>query len=410
MMQSRLRLRPARPAAGTAARLPRRTIRLRLTTLYAALFLASGTALLTITNFLARSLPWHHSVVSPPGTRPRGARAFRPATRDLVAQISADHATALNQFLVESAIALGIMAVASVALGWLIAGRVLRPLRQMTAAARAISEDNLHQRLAVPGPDDELKDLGEVVDALLSRLEAAFAAQRNFVASASHELRTPLTLSRTLLQMALTDPRPTLAAYRATCHDLLDVNDQQEQLIEALLTLARSQRGLDRREHLDLGSLTASVARTREPEAAERGVTINTTISPAPVLGDARLLQRLAANLIDNAIRHNVPGGQADIQVTAADGRPWLTIANTGPAIAADQVTRLLEPFQRLPATRSADADGLGLGLSIVAAIAKAHHAVLAVSPGPHGGLSIEISFPPATAPGTLRAAALTRT
>jgi signal transduction histidine kinase len=409
-MRSRRRRRRDRAPAGLAARLPRRTVRLRLTTLYAALFLASGTALLAITNLLARNLPWRNSVVTPPGTRPPGAGTFRPAARDLLAQVAADHATALNQFLAESAIALGIMAMASVALGWLTAGRVLRPLRQMTAAARVISEDNLHQRLAVPGPDDELKDLGEVIDALLARLEAAFTAQRNFVAGASHELRTPLTLSRTLLQIALTEPRPTLAAYRATCHDLLDANDEQEQLIEALLTLARSQRGLDRREHLDLGSLTASVVRTREKEAAGRGVTITTSISPAPVPGDARLLQRLVANLIDNAIRHNIPGGQADIQVTAADGRPRLTIANTGPVIPADQVTRLLEPFQRLPAARSADADGLGLGLSIVAAIAKAHHAALAVSPGPRGGLSIEISFPPATAPGPLQQAALTRT
>ena len=409
-MRSRPRLRPARAAAGLAGWLPRRTVRLRLTALYAALFLASGTALLAITNLLARNLPWRQSVVSPPSTRPPGAPVFRPAARDLVAQITADHATALNQFLAESAIALGIMAVASVALGWLMAGRVLRPLRQMTAAAQAISADNLHKRLAMPGPDDELKDLGEVIDALLSRLDAAFTAQRNFVASASHELRTPLTLSRTLLQMALTNPRPTLAAYRATCQDLLDANDQQEQLIEALLTLARGQRGLDRREHLDLGSLTASVARTREPEAAGRGVTISASISPAPVLGDARLLQRLAANLIDNAIRHNIPGGQAGIQVTAADGRSRLTIANTGPVIPADQVTRLLEPFERLPATRSADASGLGLGLSIVAAIAKAHHAVLAISPGSLGGLSIEISFPPATAGGALQQAALTRT
>lgn len=409
-MRSRLRLRPALAVAGLAAGLPRRTVRLRLTTLYAALFLASGAALLAITNLLARNLPWHHSVVSPPGTRPYGAPAFRPATRDQLAQIAADHVSALNQLLAESAIALGIMAAASVALGWLMAGRVLRPLRQMTVAARTISEDNLHRRLAVPGPDDELKDLGEVIDALLARLEAAFTAQRDFVASASHELRTPLTLTRTLLEMAITNPCPTLAAYRATCQDLLDANDQQEQLIEALLTLARSQRGLDRREQLDLGGITASVLRTREPEAAAREVTISASTSPVPVLGDARLLQRLAANLIDNAIRHNIPGGQVGIQVTAADGRPRLTIANTGPFVPADQVTRLLEPFQRLPATRSADPVGLGLGLSIVAAIAKAHHAALAVSPGPHGGLNIEISFPPATAPGTPWQTALTRT
>ena len=214
--------------------------------------------------------------------------------------------------LAESAIALGIMAVASVALGWLMAGRVLRPLRQMTAAARAISEDNLHQRLAMPGPDDELKDLGDTIDGLLERLEAAFDAQRQFVASASHELRTPLTLSRTLLQMALTDSHPTLAAYRATCQDLLEASDQQEQLIEALLTLARSQRGLDRREHLDLASHHRRVVlQAREPEAAARGLADQRGHRPAPVLGDARLLQRLVANLIDNAIRHNIPGGQA---------------------------------------------------------------------------------------------------
>jgi signal transduction histidine kinase len=409
-MRSRFLPRPAHVASGLAARLPRRTVRLRLTALYAALFLASGTALLAITNLLARGLPWPPSIATQPGTRPRGAGRFHPVSHDLTAQMAADHATALNQFLAESAIALGIMAVASVALGWLMAGRVLRPLRQMTAAARAISEDNLHQRLAVPGPDDELTDLAEVIDALLARLEDAFAAQRNFVASASHELRTPLTLARTLLQMALADPHPTLASYRTTCQDLLDASDQQEQLIEALLTLARSQRGLDRREPLDLAAVTDGVLRTREPKAAARGVMIGASISPAPVLGDARLLQRLVANLIDNAIRHNNPGGRVDIQVAVADGRPRLTIANTGPVIPADQATRLLEPFQRLPATRSAGEQGLGLGLSIVAAISKAHHAALAVSPGPHGGLSVEVSFLSATASGAARQAALART
>lgn len=407
-MRSFLRLRPARVAAGLAARLPRRTVRLRLTTLYAALFLASGSALLIITNLLARNLPWHSSVVSSPGTRPRGAGAFRPVTSDLLAQILADHATAVNQFLAESAIALGIMAVASVALGWLMAGRVLRPLRQMTAAARAISEDNLHQRLAVPGPDDELKDLGEVIDALLARLEAAFTAQRDFVASASHELRTPLTLTRTLLQMAITNPRPTVAAYRVTCQDLLEANDQQEQLIEALLTLARSQRGLDHTVPLDLAPIATRALHARQAQAAARGLTVASSLGACAVLGDDRLLQRLVANLIDNAIRHNNPGGQIGIQVTANWDHPALTISNTGPVIAPGQIPRLLQPFQRLPATRSAEGEGLGLGLPIVAAIAKAHHATLTITPGQRGGLDIEVSFPPATQTTPPRQAALT--
>jgi len=277
----------------------------------------------------------------------------------------------------------------------------------MTASARAISEDNLHKRLAVAGPGDELKDLGDTIDSLLERLQAAFDAQRNFVASASHELRTPLTLTRTLLQMALTDPLPTIASYRSTCQDLLEASDQQEQLIEALLTLARSQRGLDHREPADLAAITWDVLAPHEPAAAARGLAIDASISPAPVLGDARLLQRLATNLIDNAIRHNIPGGRISIRISAEGQHPSLTITNTGPVIPPGQVTRLLQPFQRLTA-RPADGEGLGLGLSIVAAIAKAHHAALTINPGERGGLDIAISFPPAAASSAPQAALAT--
>jgi signal transduction histidine kinase len=399
--------------AALAARLPRRTVRLRLTALYGALFLASGAGLLAITNILARSWPPPHIVALPrhrpsPGHTGNSAAAhqghvqaghqvqapFARFAHQLQTQVTRQHAVALNQLLVESAIALGLMAIASVALGWLVAGRVLRPLRDMTAAARAISEDNLGERLAVPGPGDELKDLGDTIDSLLERLQAAFDAQRNFVASASHELRTPLTLTRTLLQMVLTDPRPTLASYRSTCQDVLEASDQQEQLIEALLTLARSQRGLDHRELLDLANITRQALHARQSEATARGLAIHASITATPVLGDARLLQRLAANLIDNAIRHNTPGGRIDIQVAANDSHPQLTITNTGPDIPAGQITRLLQPFQRLTATRPASDEGLGLGLCIVAAITEAHHGTLTINPGPHGGLTITISFP----------------
>ncbi len=403
-----------RPNPATlAARLPRRTVRLRLTTLYGGLFLASGTGLLAITNILARSLPG--PVFHAPATQPRPAFGARPShtvvppapyLHQIAAQEVRQHAAALNQLLVVSAIALGIMAIASVALGWLVAGRVLRPLREMTASAQAISEDNLHERLAVPGPGDELKDLGDTIDSLLDRLQAAFDAQRDFVASASHELRTPLTLTRTLLQMVLTDPRPTLARYRTTCQDLLEANDQQEQLIEALLTLARSQRGLDRREPLDLAAITISALQALRPAAGARGLAVSTSISTAPVPGDEHLLQRLVTNLIDNAIRHNIPRGTISIHVTASGERPSLTIANTGPAIPPGQVTRLLQPFQRLTA-RPADGERLGLGLSIVAAIAKAHHAILTINPGQRGGLDITISFPPTTRTTPTRPAAL---
>jgi signal transduction histidine kinase len=387
------------------ARLGRRSVRLRLTALYGALFLASGTGLLAITNILARGWPWPRSITSPAGARGLGhvvkgaARQVQfQVARQVHAQVVRQDAAILNHLLVVSAIALMVMAVASVALGWLIAGRVLRPLRQMTAATRAISEDSLHERLAVPGPGDELKDLGDTIDGLLERLEAAFEAQRNFVASASHELRTPVTLERAMLEVALADPQASTATLRAVCEDVLATGQQQERLIDALLTLARSQRGLDHRHPADLADITRDVLDAREPEATARGLAITASISPAPVLGDARLLQRLAANLIDNAIRHNITGGRIGILVTTSGGHPTFTITNTGPVIQPGQATRLLQPFQRLSTTRSAETEGLGLGLSIVAAIAKAHHATLAISPRPDGGLSIDVTFTPDTA------------
>jgi signal transduction histidine kinase len=394
-------MRPRSYSARLASRLPRRTVRLRLTTLYGALFLACGAALLAITNILAREWAWPTAIRASPGQirhKPgRGLSARVPASaRQAQLILIHAHAGALNGLLTESLIALGIMAVMSVALGWLVAGRVLRPLRQMTADARAISEDNLGARLTVSGPGDELKDLGDTIDALLDRLQTAFDAQRNFVASASHELRTPLTLSRTLLQLALDDPAPTLASYRATCAELLEASDHQEQLIEALLTLARSQRGLDRRDGLELDTITRHVLDMRKAEAATRGITVTTSLTPAPVSGDARLLDRLAANLVDNAIRHNVPGGRLSVEVANANGRPALRITNSGPFISGDQIPRLLQPFQRLDGGRPGNDDGLGLGLSIVAAITKAHRATMTACPGPMGGLDIRVTFPPA--------------
>jgi signal transduction histidine kinase len=404
----RLHLRPTTQAA----RWPRRTVRLRLTVLYGGLFLASGAGLLAvvITGVLARGWP-------PPGAEMHTigiARGTSPARvhqieAQAAAQAAHQHAAAVHQLLASSAVALVAMTLLSVALGWVVAGRVLRPLRAMTASTRQISEDNLAERLAMTGPADELKDLGDTIDGLLARLQGAFDAQRQFVANASHELRTPLTLTRTLLQTVLTDPHPTVAAFRDTCEDVLEAGTQQEHMIEALLTLARSQRGLDHRDLVDLAIITSDALHACQPDAARRGIVISTDVSTASVVGDPRLLQRLAANLIDNAVRHNIDGGRIDVHVAGSGGRATLSIANTGTVIPAGQIARLLQPFQRLAPRRQSGGEGAGLGLSIAAAIAKAHNAALVINPRPCGGLDIQVGFPVAAiAPGRERALAAT--
>jgi signal transduction histidine kinase len=382
-------------------RLPPRTVRLRLTLLYGGLFLASGAGLLGITYVLVANEitgPFHVCCPgSTPQTAPPPGAASTYSGHASKEQAQAQKSAVLHQFLVTSGIALAIMAVAAVGLGWLVAGRVLRPLRTMTTTTRHISERNLHQRLALPGPHDELKDLGDTIDGLLTRLETAFDAQRRFVANASHELRTPLTVSRAMLQVALQDPQLTLDSLRSTCHDVLAAQHEQEQLIEALLTLARSQRGLDHQDPLDLATIVNDVLQSQAPHASAHRVTVNATLSAAPIRGDARLVERMASNLVENALRYNIPNGQVDITAGAESGHATLHIANTGPPIPTDQIQRLLQPFQRLTTNRHGQHNGLGLGLSIVAAIAEAHHATLSAHPQPHGGLAIHISFPTPT-------------
>ena len=386
--------------------MPRRTIRLRLTVLYGVVSVLSAAGLLAITITLAGGWGQRTGTAHVPPASAGSAARLKAALAQAQARIALFQAqvhqadvTWSHRLLVAAAASLAVMAGASVVLGWGVAGRALRPLRAITAATRQISEDDLHRRLAMPGPRDELADLADTIDGLLARLQAAFEAQRNFVANASHELRTPLSASRTMLEVALADPAAPAAALRSACQDVLAEGQQQERLIDALLTLARSQRGLDRREPVDLAGLAAEVLRAREADAARRNVTVSAVMAVAPVLGDDRLLRQLAANLIDNALRHNLPGGDLSIHVTSGRGRSTFTITNTGPVIPAAQIGRLLQPFQRLSSQRPAGDPGLGLGLPIVAAIAKAHQATLSVSAGRRGGLDIRISFPPAAGP-----------
>jgi signal transduction histidine kinase len=377
--------------------LPRRTVRLRLTLMYGCLFMLSGAGLLAVTYLLV-----HNALAGPiwasGGSLPRNARGgivHAPADNGLLAQQAAD----LHQILVQSAIALAIMAVVSVGLGWLVAGRVLKPLRVMTATTRRISDRSLHERLAVGGPGDELKDLGDTIDELLARLEAAFDSQRRFVANASHELRTPLMLIQTMLQVALADPGLTLDSLRSTCQDVIAVGKDQAQLIDALLILACSQRGLDHRDPVDVAAVVADALDSAEVAATSAGLTVDTIIQPALIAGDERLVRTLVTNLVNNAIRYNRPRGNIQILATTQAGRPLVRVTNTGPPVPGDQIDRLLQPFQRLNDQRSADRDSLGLGLSIVAAIAAAHGATLSVHPQPAGGLTVDVAFPHSLAP-----------
>ena len=293
-----------------------------------------------------------------------------------------------------SLIALVAMAALSMGLGWLVAGRVLRPLRTITGAAREISATDLHRRLALAGPDDEFKELGDTFDGLLERLDASFRAQRQFVANASHELRTPLARLKTLAQVALADPNASVESLRAA-HDRVLASEQQlEQLIDALLSLASSERGLDRRQPVDLAALVGDVLDERREEIERRGLRLHTTLDPARIQGDPQLLERLVANLIDNAIRHNLAGGGIDVTATTTAGAAVLSVANDGLVIPAEELERLQAPFERLGAARTGPGDGHGLGLSIVQAIVAAHEAQLTISCAARGGPGRGGAFP----------------
>ena len=290
-----------------------------------------------------------------------------------------------------------LLALAAIAVGvlvaWWLAGRFLRPLRAMTTAAQEISATNLDRRLNLDGPDDELTDLGRTLDGLFERLQSSFESQRQFVANASHELRTPLAGQRTLLQVALADPDADAPGLRSTCEEALELSGQQERLIDALLTLATSERGVESWEPFDLAQLTQDIVLSRRPDAERHGVQIDATLDEAHAVGDPSLVASLVTNLLDNAIRHNVADGAVEISTNATPDGPRLTVSNTGAVVPFVEVERLFQPFQRLGAQRVGPADGHGLGLTIVKAIATAHGANLTARPGPQGGLDIQVTF-----------------
>jgi signal transduction histidine kinase len=422
-------------------RLPRRSARLRLTVLYGAAFLACGAAVLAVVAYVFYYA--HEPQLSPSSSQsksfatavihgkilstdvrrdgrydivpvPVPTADVRPAGRyDILTasqQVQAPALTAAEQtrlvaearfeinydkalVLEICAGALAFIAAAAAVIGWFIAGRVLRPVSTITATARRIAASSLHERLALAGPDDELKELADTLDNLFARLEASFDAQRRFAANASHELRTPLTRERTLLQVTLADPASTAETWRAVSRELLAANAEQERLIEALLTLAGSEAGPGEHEPLDLAAITGDALAAAGPAISRLGLRVHADVQPADLNGDPLLVQQLVSNLIDNAVRHNIPGGELRVVTGTSAGRAVLSVANSGPVIPPAEVDRLFQPFQRFGPRPARRDGGHGLGLSIVRAIATAHGATISARARPGGGLAVAVTF-----------------
>ncbi|MDT7803903.1 MAG: hypothetical protein QOI78_7336 [Actinomycetota bacterium] len=399
---------------GLISRMSGMRVRLRLSLLYGVLFLLSGAVLLTITYLLVGqsgsnvALSTHDTSSSGEQsvsiilgeTLPADARltdAERRIAEAVQQQAAEQHAETMHQLLVKSGVALAVMSVIAVVLGWLVAGRVLRPLRTMTGTIRLISARNVHERLAVTGPRDEVKSLADTVDGLLGRLESALESHKRFVANAAHELRTPLTLEHALLEETVLDTGATAAGFRAQFKELMVVSDQQARLLDSLLVLATSERGLDRWESVDLSGLTGDVLQAAEPKARHHDLAVDARVRPAHVTGDPALVARMVANLVDNALSYNVAGGRVEVATGTEDGRAFLSVANTGPPVPPEAVNLLLSPFERLDRT-AADDGHHGLGLSLVDSIAAAHSAELTLCARPAGGLGIRVLFPGAEA------------
>jgi len=378
--------------------LPSRTVRLRLTLLYSGLFLVSGAALLVATYLIFRNNSGVDLIV--PARSVHGSSVMQ--NPDVARQVQRMYETSLarnrhglHQGLIQSGIALAIMSVVSIALGWLVAGRVLQPLRAMTATTRQISERNLNQRLALQGPQDELKDLADTIDGLLARLEAHVAEQQRFAANASHELRTPLSLTQTLLDVARKD---LSRADNDLVNRLHEVNTRAIDLTEALLLLSRADRRSYIQEQVDLSLMAEEASETLLPLAERHGVTIESSGKTTSTMGSRALLVQMTTNLVHNAIVHNRPKrGTVWVTTAAHADSVVLTVENTGEQLSPQLVATLTEPFQRGTQRIRTNDGGVGLGLAIVKSITEAHDGSLTLEPRAAGGLRVTVRLPATT-------------
>ncbi|MEU9046317.1 MULTISPECIES: HAMP domain-containing sensor histidine kinase [unclassified Kitasatospora] len=376
------------------------TIRTRLTLTYAALFTTGGTLLL-----FALTFAFYRAIFRPLPANQIPSR-FDPDHDHFVGLSDEIRSSAAEHLLRDAFLLLLVVVAVSALLGWWFAGRLLRPIAAITAAARRAGQATLHERLNLTGPADELKELGDTFDAMLERLDTAFAAQRRFVANASHELRTPLAVTRTATEVTLAKPEPTQAQWRAMAHDVTQATDRAQRLIEALLILARSEQRLTDIEDDDLADITAEALDHTAARARARDLRMVTDLTPAPLHGNLALLDIAVTNLLENAVKYNHDAGLLQVATRtvrnpddAPHPGPWaeLTVTNDGPHLDPATVDQLLEPFHRGDHTRLTAAEGAGLGLSIVRAVTHAHHGHLTATARPDGGLTITVLLPAQT-------------
>jgi len=371
------------------------SIRWRLTLTYSAMFFTAGAMLLVVMYFIVRTAlftAFEFTVEVPGYISPEFARRLEEQVKLLqVNQVN----EVLDVLVRQSVLALLGVGILALMLGYFVADRALRPVTQMTSTARKLSESTLaHQRIGLEGPDDELKELADTFDDMLTRLNVAFDAQRRFVANASHELRTPLTINRTVLEIALSDPEAS-EDLKALGRTLLEVNARNEKLIEGLLLLARSERELAVRKPVDVKEVAQTAVDQVAPFAEEHGVTLTTDLAETPTIGDPVLLERSVSNLLENAVKYNLPeNGKVWIRTGMVDGGLVVQVANTGQHVPAYEVNSLFEPFRRLSADRVDSAKGAGLGLSIVRAVVQAHGGNVNAVPREGGGLVVTIRLP----------------
>ncbi|MFJ8602043.1 sensor histidine kinase [Streptomyces shenzhenensis] len=386
----------------------RPTIRIRLTLLYGGMFLIAGILLLSIIYLLAAQAI---NTGNQPLFKIVSFTALKVSSDDCPAINTAslplsdfneaisqcvDHQrqVALDNLLSRSLLALLGLAVIAFAFGYAMAGRVLSPLGRITRTARAVAGSDLSRRIELDGPDDELKELADTFDEMLERLQRAFTAQQRFVGNASHELRTPLAINRTLLEVQLSDPNAPVELQQLG-KTLLATNERSEQLVEGLLLLARSDNQIVERKPVDLAEVASQAIDQIHAEAEAKGVRITGERKPAVVQGNGVLLERIALNLVQNAVRYNVPeDGWVEVTTEVQHGRAVLSVANTGPVVPAYEIDNLFEPFRRLRTERTGSDKGVGLGLSIVRSVTRAHGGHISAQPREGGGLVMRVTLP----------------
>jgi signal transduction histidine kinase len=381
------------------------TIRVRLTVLYGGLFFLAGIVLLALTYVLvkqslgARTTPNLDPAVLD-RLRALFTSRFDPATlANLASEIERQQQQyqqqTLDALLTQGAIALGVVGIVAIGLGWVTADRVVRPLHRITETAGRIAASapgvGLHERIGLHGPRDEITRLAETFDLMLERLDGAFDGQRTFVANASHELRTPLTINRALIELTLSRP-DVPGSTRELGESLLTINDRHERLIDGLLTLADSENALRERSGLDLADVAAHVVRATPAD----DLAVSVDLLAAPTTGDPVLLERVVQNLVDNAVRHNGPGGTVQVVTGVREGMAELVVSNTGAVVPPYEVETIFKPFRRLGGDRTGTARGFGLGLAIVAAVTRAHGGTVRAVPRDGGGLTVTVRLPKA--------------